>query len=273
MKKRRSPARTRRLELLEYFPNAKELMHVAVLLLTACAAPAAIRSTFAVFRRQPACSRRTSYIAGKLTFADRKALLEEEQVTRLFAWVTCAFRGDERYNDLRAAFTAIFSDNPGPRLTQLLADAMKVCPREEEAVGEPFQLADRVQASLGAMGAAQWTGRFKTRPHALLDVRELNDVDEWRQRLSRGARRTLAKADAQVQNFAVTLRPIRGGEPAPHSSLACFRAVCAHEVRLLADDADDVLEALSVAISRYIGTTRMAGEVRVYRDATTTDDV
>jgi hypothetical protein len=82
-----------------------------------------------------------------------------------------------------------------------------------------------------------------------------------------------AKADAQVQNFAVTLRPIRGGEPAPHSSLACFRAVCAHEVRLLADDADDVLEALSVAISRYIGTTRMAGEVRVYRDSTTTDDV
>jgi hypothetical protein len=250
-----------------------QTFYVAVLLLTACAAPAAIRSKFAVFRRQPACSVRTSYIAGKLTFADRKALLEEEQVTRLFAWVTCAFRGDERYNDLRAAFTAIFSDNPGPRLTQLLADAMKVCPREEEAVGEPFQLADRVQASLGAMGAAQWTGRFKTRPHALLDVRELNDVDEWRQRLSRGARRTLAKADAQVQNFAVTLRPIRGGEPAPHSSLACFRAVCAHEVRLLADDADDVLEALSVAISRYIGTTRMAGEVRVYRDATTTDDV
>ena len=45
----------------------------------------------------------------------------------------------------------------------------------------------------GAMGAAQWTGRFRTRPHALLDVRDFNNVDEWVKTLPRGCKRTLKK--------------------------------------------------------------------------------
>jgi len=135
------------------------------------------------------------------------------------------------------------------------------------------------------MGAAQWLGQWRTRPHALLDLRpfkeaaakaqnasttttattqeaetiQLNDNDAvqgsaasaannnakaaakaskkqaaaasvaaptdpfeaWRRSLPRGAKRTLAKADAQ--DFSVQARPIRGGQPAPHSSLAHFR--------------------------------------------------
>jgi len=133
------------------------------------------------------------------------------------------------------------------------------------------------------MGAAQWLGQWRTRPHALLDLRPFkaaaaatadnaattatpeavketlidnNAVKEgtgsaadantksaaeaskkkkaaaaaatptdpfeaWKKSLPRGAKRTLAKADAQ--DFSVTARPIRGSQPAPHSSLAHFR--------------------------------------------------
>lgn len=110
------------------------------------------------------------------------------------------------------------------------------------------------------------TGQYRTRPHSLLDVRQLGSVDEWVASLPRGARRTIAKA-TQEPCFKVVVRPIRGGEPAPHSSLAHFRVVVAHEVRLLADGPDDVWNALSTAVGRYMGTTTMAGEVREYRDA------
>ena len=63
--------------------------------------------------------------------------------------------------------------------------------------------------------SGQWTGSWRTRPHALLDVRGFSSVDEWVKTLPRGARRTLAKAKAQ--NFTVSSRPIHGDEPAPHS--------------------------------------------------------
>ena len=121
--------------------------------------------------------------------------------------------------------------------------------------------------SLGAMGAGQWTGRWRTRPHALLDVRGYGDVDEWAKSLPRGARRTLAKSLAQ--NFTVTSKVIDGDAPAPHSSLAHFRCVVEHEARLLAKSPDAFFEALQVAISRYMGTTQQAGVIREYRDAET----
>ena len=121
--------------------------------------------------------------------------------------------------------------------------------------------------SLGAMGAGQWTGRWRTRPHALLDVRGYGDVDEWAKSLPRGARRTRAKSLAQ--NFTVTSKVIDGDAPAPHSSLAHFRCVVEHEARLLAKSPDAFFEALQVAISRYMGTTQQAGVIREYRDAET----
>ena len=80
-------------------------------------------------------------------------------------------------------------------------------------------------------------------------MRGLRSVEEWEKSLPRGCRRTLAKA--LDQSFTVVGRPIRGGEPAPHSSLAHFRCVAEHEVRLLADSPTAVLDALSQAVGRY----------------------
>jgi len=65
----------------------------------------------------------------------------------------------------------------------------------------------------------------------------------------------------------VEARPILGGEAAPHSTLAHFRCVAEHEVRLLADSPVEVLDALSQAVGRYVGCTSQAGEIREYRDA------
>ena len=84
-------------------------------------------------------------------------------------------------------------------------------------------------------------------------MRGLRSVEEWEKSLPRGCRRTLAKA--LDQSFTVVGRPIRGGEPAPHSSLAHFRCVAEHEVRLLADSPTAVLDALSQAVGRYVGCT------------------
>ena len=47
------------------------------------------------------------------------------------------------------------------------------------------------------------------------------------------AQEQLETAKAAAQELSVVARPIRGGEPAPHSSLAHFRCVIEHEVRLL----------------------------------------
>mmetsp|Transcript_12099 Transcript_12099/g.14603 ORF Transcript_12099/g.14603 Transcript_12099/m.14603 type:complete len:213 (+) Transcript_12099:3-641(+) len=94
----------------------------------------------------------------------------------------------------------------------------------------------------------------------------MTSVDDWKKNLPRGVKRTLKKALAQ--NFTVTPKLIRGGEPAPHSSLAHFRCVVEHEVRLLSGyGVEGFFDALAEAVSRYVGTTRMAGEIREYRDA------
>ena len=82
--------------------------------------------------------------------------------------------------------------------------------------------------------------------------------------MPRGARRTLAKAN--TQEFTVVARPIRGGEPAPHSSLAHFRCVVEHEVRLLADSPENFFDALQHGIGRYQNCIMQGGEIREYRD-------
>ena len=115
-----------------------------------------------------------------------------------------------------------------------------------------------------------------TRPHALLQVQDIASVDDWIKGLPRGCRRTLKKAIdlEEAGNFTIRALPIYGNQPAPHSCLAHFRCCVEHEVRLLANpddgaDAQDFFSALGEAVGRYMGTTRMAGEIREYRNTTT----
>ena len=101
----------------------------------------------------------------------------------------------------------------------------------------------------------------------LLDVRHFESVDAWVRSLPRSARRNLARATGDDAGFTVRARAVRGGAPAPHSSLVRFRLVVEHAVRVLAERPDELIGAFSAAINRYGGTTRMAGVVREYRDA------
>ena len=191
--------------------------------------------------------------------------LDDEKVKALFAWVSRAFDGDERYNNLMLAIAAVFGNLPeNSKPISMLREAIAALPEDENSLtGQPFSLYERESASLGAMGASQWTGQWRTRPHALLSLHNLTSVEDWERTLPRGCRRTLKRA--MEQNFTVTARPIRNNHPAPHSSLAHFRCVVEHEVRLLTYSADSFFDALAQAVSRYMGTTRMTGEIREYR--------
>mmetsp|Transcript_14012 Transcript_14012/g.16513 ORF Transcript_14012/g.16513 Transcript_14012/m.16513 type:complete len:387 (-) Transcript_14012:242-1402(-) len=200
--------------------------------------------------------------------------LTDARVRSLFAWVSRAFAGDDEYNNLMLAMAAIFGTNLPPDSTpiQMAKNAEDLLPTSEEALtGEPFPRSSRERSSLGAMGAGQWMGQFKTRPHSLLDVSpqsNITSIDDWVRTLPRGCRRTLKKANAQ--NFTVTTRPISDRKRAPHSSLAHFRCVVEHEVRLITeydDDTEGFLEALSMSVGRYIDTTHMTGEIQEYRNA------
>ena len=194
--------------------------------------------------------------------------IDDDKVTSLFAWLSRAFAGDSRYGNLMYAFAAIFGNDLPDEVTQMVTDAedalrLTTCSRTEEAgrhgggfeevpMGEPISTGEREIASLGAMGAAQWSGQFTTRPHAILNIQNFTSVDDWVATLPRGCRRTIKKAiqnnnntlkDTGTDNsstattavFNVTALPIRGDAPAPHSSLAHFRCVMAHELRLIAD--------------------------------------
>ena len=209
--------------------------------------------------------------------------IDSKKVEMLFAWLNRAFAGDDRYNNLVLAFAALFSEDAkdtsfgqviaditkrpevSDTLVKLVDDALAELPTEDTAVGPVLSLRQREKGCLGAMGAGQWTGQYRTRPHALLDVREFATVDEWAKSLPRGARRTLAKANEQ--NFTVVNRPIYGDKPAPHSSLGHFRCVIEHEVRLLADSPDNFFDALQQGIGRYQNCIMQGGEIREYRDA------
>jgi hypothetical protein len=205
---------------------------------------------------------------------------DEETIRSLFAWVCCAFSEDEdpRYNNLMLAFAAIFGTNlPNDSVpVKLLRHARQRHQRlqqEEQPlmmmVGESLSQHERESASLGAMGAAQWTGQWQTRPHALLETKDYPSIDDWERSLSRGCRRSLQRS--RLQNFTVIARPILNHRPAPHSTYDHFRCVVEHEVRLLAStgDMNAFLSALSAGISRYMGTTQMTGEIREYRDTET----
>lgn len=198
---------------------------------------------------------------------------DDEKVTALFAWISLALKGYDAYNNLVLGLAAIYGNLPlDSEPVQLAKKALQSVPAEEERVGTPFSLKERQSASLGAMGAGQWTGQWRTRPHALLDVRDFGSVDDWVQTLPRGCKRTLKRARAAQQNFTVTAHAIGSHQPAPHSTLAHFRCVVQHEVRLLTYKntyMHEYFDALAEAVSRYVGTTRMTGEIREYRDEET----
>lgn len=207
--------------------------------------------------------------------------LDDDKITALFAWISRAYAGDPEYNNLMLAIAAIFGDLPeDSEPVQMAQEALKSLPEdaEERPCGTPHSLDEREMNSLGAMGAAQWTGRWRTRPHALLEVHNLTSVEDWVNTLPRGCKRTLkrAKAFEEQENFTVSARPILGNQPAPHSALAHFRCVVEHEVRLIAGRQDETnqigveyfFDALAEAVGRYMGTTRMTGEIREYRNST-----
>lgn len=202
----------------------------------------------------------------EVTTVQIEATLDDEKVTKLFAWVSRAFAGDGRYNDLMLALAAVFGNLPA--LEPMVQEAMELLPEDAEntVCGASYSLEAREEASLGAMGAAQWTGAWKTRPHAIMDISHFESVEDWIKTLPRGCRRTIQNK-ALVQNFTIASKPIVPSQAAPHSSLAHFRCVMEHEVRLLAYSPQGFFDALSVGVSRYIGTTRMVGEIQEYRDA------
>lgn len=116
--------------------------------------------------------------------------LSDTNTKKLFAWIKCAFDYDEDdkndvyayyYNNIELAIAAAFGDNlPENSLPSKLLDmamkkeglldetgmsAEKAKDWEEKLVGDVIGRRDRESASLGAMGAAQWTGQWMTRPH------------------------------------------------------------------------------------------------------------
>ena len=195
--------------------------------------------------------------------------LDDERVASLFAWLSRAFAGEQEYNNLMLAIAAIFGNLPeDSQPIQMAERALKFLPPEEKPVGDRYSVEDRESNSLGAMGAAQWTGQWKTRPHALLELKNITTIDDWVKTLPRGCKRTIKKALGQ--NFTVTTKHILGDQPAPHSSLAHFRCVIEHEVRLLKNmyGEDAFFDALAEGVSRYVGTTRMTGDIREYRSDT-----
>lgn len=211
-------------------------------------------------------NKNTALHAGREVSVSLDSQLDDERVASLFAWVSRAFAGEPEYNNLMLAIAAIFGNLPeNTQPVQMAKEALKLLPPEEKTVGDRFSIEERESNSLGAMGAAQWTGQWKTRPHALLELTNITTIDDWVKTLPRGCKRTIKKALAQ--NFTVVTKPILGDEPAPHSSLAHFRCVIEHEVRLLKNmyGEDAFFDALGEGVSRYVGTTRMTGDIREYR--------
>ncbi len=92
------------------------------------------------------------------------------------------------YNNIELAIAAAFGDNlPEDSLPgKLLQMAMKKeglldeqgsernKEWEEKLIGDVIGRRDRESASMGAMGAAQWTGQWMTRPHCKCQLYCLN---------------------------------------------------------------------------------------------------
>lgn len=229
---------------------------------------------------------RASDVGGEPVQVTINTTLCDEKIKNLYCWIKRVLVEDpdddvyaNYFNNIELAIMAVFGDNlPSDSLPQKLMEIalskerrnMNSTEWEEGLVGDEISRTERERSSLGAMGAGQWTGQWMTRPHSLLDIRNFTSVDDWIKTLPRGCKRTLKKATANEQNFTVFSKPIRGGDRAPHSSYQHFRCVVYHEVRLLSNmygqSPGSFFNALAEAISRYIGTTRQAGNIVEYRD-------
>lgn len=108
--------------------------------------------------------------------------LSDEKMRSLFAWVKAAFDRDPYdpndvyayyYQNIELAIASAFGDNlpqdslPAKLMEMAVKSAGDVNSKEWEEIliGDEISRRDRESASLGAMGAAQWSGRFMTRPH------------------------------------------------------------------------------------------------------------
>lgn len=206
--------------------------------------------------------------------------LDDQKVESLYAWICKAFEDDDdRYNNLVLAVVAVFGTGmaESSEPMQLLRKAeQELATAEPFAAAKPYSQLEREQASLGAMGANQWMGYFATRPHALLQIHNYTAVEDWKRSLPRGCQRTLKRASSLWTPSNNTTKvvdvPIVGGQPAPHATKDHFRCVLYHELRVIMgryggadnDNPNIFLNALAEAVSRYMGTTRMTGQVSEY---------
>ena len=95
-------------------------------------APAPLPSYHATRRTQQICH---------MQMQDERIMAEmqdDRKVDALFAWISRAFAGDPKYNNLMLAFAAIYGGDE--RLQPLVDRAMENLPAEDEAVGEPISL-------------------------------------------------------------------------------------------------------------------------------------
>lgn len=108
--------------------------------------------------------------------------LSDDKMRSLFAWIKCAFDRNPYdpndvyayyYQNIELAIASAFGDNlpkdsmPAKLMEMAVKSAGDVTSEgwEDILIGDVISRRDREQASLGAMGAAQWSGRFMTRPH------------------------------------------------------------------------------------------------------------
>ena len=202
--------------------------------------------------------------------------LDDQKIDSLYAWICKAFEGrDDRYNDLLLAVVAVFGTGLDERSEpiQMLRKAEQDI-SAAKYVAPAFSQVERERASLGAMGANQWMGYFSTRPHALLQIGNYTDVAEWKRSLPRGCQRTLKRAAAlwDGDDATVVNVPIVGSQPAPHATRDHFRCVLYHEMRVImgrdgdrsSNDPNGFINALAEAVGRYLGTTRMTGQIAEY---------
>ena len=200
---------------------------------------------------------------------------ESDQIKSLFAWINRAIVGDERYHDLDIGLSTVFG-GPSPQNVQLQYALALLPDDEEQPVGPILSLQDRQLNSLGPLGAGQWTKQYDEKyPHSLLNVRDIDHVLAWQKSLKRTCRQSLRRAVGM--NYTVVAKPITGDEPAPHSSLAVFRCIVEHELRLslkgkLDEDGGDervdpsvFFGAICEAVERYVISTKMAGTIYEYR--------
>ena len=114
--------------------------------------------------------------------------LSDEKIKALFAWIKCAFNQNPYdqndayayyYSNIEIAIAAAFGNNlpkdslPVKLMEMALESEGNLSSTEWEnfLVGDKISRRERESASMGAMGAAQWSGRFMTRPHCKSTIR------------------------------------------------------------------------------------------------------